>query len=258
MPAHELLTAAQRSVMDGVLTEEESRRHHLVVYLSGAHAYGFPSPDSDLDLKAIHIARTADLLGLEPLTPTFDRAEVIEGVEIDYTSNELAHALNGILAGNGNFLERVLGRAVAMASPRLDELRPIVQRSLSRRVHRHYHGFAQNQRRMLEREPTAKKLLYVLRTATTGIHLLETGELETDLTRLMTRYDLDEAADLLERKRSGERVGLETTVVLRWTKRVDALFARLDRAHAESMLPEAPPNEDEVRDWLLAIRRASW
>jgi hypothetical protein len=33
--------------------------------LSGAHAYGFPSPDSDLDLKAIHVAKTADLLGFD-------------------------------------------------------------------------------------------------------------------------------------------------------------------------------------------------
>ena len=30
----------------------------MVVLLSGAHAYGFPSPDSDLDLKAIHLADT--------------------------------------------------------------------------------------------------------------------------------------------------------------------------------------------------------
>ena len=44
--------------------------------------------------------------------------------------------------------------------------------------------------RFLEKEPTAKKLLYVLRTTTTGIHLLLTGELEPDVTRLMLRYDL--------------------------------------------------------------------
>jgi uncharacterized protein len=114
-----------------------------------------------------------------------DRAEVVDGVEVDYTSNELAHALVGILGGNGNFIERVLGRMVARSSPLLAELQPLAQRSLSRRVHRHYRGFAQNQLRFLEKEPTAKKLLYVLRTTLTGIHLLETGDLEADLTRLM-------------------------------------------------------------------------
>ena len=59
-----------------------------------------------------------------PPPPTVDRAEIIDGVEIDYTSNELAHALAGILGGNGNFLERVLGRMTAHASPLLERAAP--------------------------------------------------------------------------------------------------------------------------------------
>jgi len=252
----EALTKEQRTIMSRVLDEEESRREHVVVYLSGAHAYGFPSPDSDLDLKAIHVAKTDDLLGFEIPAPTVDRAEIIEGVEIDYTSNELAHALLGVLSGNGNFLERVLGRMTASSSPWLDELRPIVQRSLSRRVHRHYRGFAQNQLRFLEQEPTVKKLLYVLRTTTTGIHLLATGELEADLTRLMDRYDLSDAAALIERKRAGERVALDPALLDAWRSRIDALFVRLDDAREKSVLPEDPANEKEIREWLLTVRRS--
>lgn len=252
----EALTATQSAVMMRVLDEEEARREHVVVYLSGAHAYGFPSPDSDLDLKAIHVANTADLIGFEPPVPTVDRAEIIDGVEIDYTSNELAHALSGILAGNGNFIERVLGRMTPRSSGLLDELRPLVQRALSRRVHRHYNGFANNQLRFLEKEPTAKKLLYVLRTTLTGIHLLETGRLESDLSRLMDAYDAADARALIERKRAGERVGLDPTLLDAWRPRVDGLFRRLDTARAASPLPEAPPNEDELRAWLLDVRRS--
>ena len=250
------LSDEQRDVMNQVLAEEEARREHVVVYLSGAHAYGFPSPDSDLDLKAIHVAPTADLLGLDVPAPTVDRAEVIRGVEIDYTSNELAHALSGILAGNGNFLERVLGRMTTLASPLLDELRPLVHRTLSRRVHRHYRGFAMNQLRFLEKEPTAKKLLYVLRTTMTGIHLLESGELEADLTRLMDRYDLGDAVTLVDRKKAGERIGLDPALLEVWRLRVDRLFIRLDVAREESPLPEDPPGERELREWLLAVRRS--
>jgi uncharacterized protein len=135
-----VLSDEQKKVMARVLAEEEARREHVVVYLSGAHAYGFPSPDSDLDLKSIHVAETADLLGFEVPAATVDRAEVLDGVEVDYTSNELAHALSGILGGNGNFIERVLGRMVAHGSALLTDLRPLAQRSLSRRVHRHYRG----------------------------------------------------------------------------------------------------------------------
>jgi len=123
--ARDLLSEHQNRVMTRVLEEEEARREHVVVYLSGAHAYGFPSPDSDLDLKSIHIAKTEDLLGFEAPPTSADRVEIIEGVEIDYTSNELGNVLAGILGGNGNFIERVLGRTVGHASPLLAELRPV-------------------------------------------------------------------------------------------------------------------------------------
>lgn len=251
-----MLTPEQQRVMTRVLDEEETRREHVVVYLSGAHAYGFPSPDSDLDLKAIHIAKTDDLLGLDVPAPTADRAETIDGVEIDYTSNELGHALAGVLGGNGNFIERVLGRTVVRESLLLSQLRPIVRRSLSRRLYRHYNGFARNQLGFLEKEPTVKKLLYVLRTTLTGIHLLKTGELEADLTRLMDRYSLSEAQELVERKRSGEQAPANAALLEAWRAPVDNLFAALDVARDASVLPEEPANCDEVRSWLVNTRRA--
>ncbi len=51
----DLLTSHQAAVVEEFLAEEKAKRTHLVISLSGAHAYGFPSPDSDFDLKAIHI-----------------------------------------------------------------------------------------------------------------------------------------------------------------------------------------------------------
>jgi uncharacterized protein len=207
-------------------------------------------------LKAIHVAATPDLLGLAVPSPTVDRAEIVEGVEIDYTSNELAHALSGILAGNGNFIERALGRMVAHRSVLLEDLCSLTRRSLSRRVHNHYRGFAANQVRFLDRDPSVKKLLYVLRTTLTGIHLLETGELEPDLTQLMGAYGCADAIELIARKRGGERVGLDPMLLDAWRPRIDGFFTRLDEARDRSALPEAPANEAEIRDWLLTVRRA--
>jgi predicted nucleotidyltransferase len=251
----QVLSVEQQRVMMRALEEEEAQREHVVVYLSGAHAYGFPSPDSDLDLKAIHVAKTAELVGLEVPPPTVDRAEIIDGVEIDYTSNEVGHALAGMLVGNGNFLERVLGRTIAHESPLLDELRPIVQRSLSRRVHRHYSGFAKNQLQLLEKEPTVKKLLYVLRTTLTGIHLLRVGELEADFTRLMDSYGLSNARELVEKKRNGERTAADSTLIDGWRAPIEQLFAALDRARDDSVLPEEPANREEIGRWLINERR---
>ena len=38
----------------------------IVCSLVGSHSYGFPSRDSDYDLKAIHLLPADELLGLEP------------------------------------------------------------------------------------------------------------------------------------------------------------------------------------------------
>ena len=86
---HDVLTEHQAAVARSYLEKRAGERHHLVIYLSGAHAYGFPSPDSDLDLKSVHIAPTSDLVGLVPRPGGAEVMVVQDGVEIDYGSNEL-------------------------------------------------------------------------------------------------------------------------------------------------------------------------
>lgn len=256
----EVLDPRQRAAAARLLDEESAARRHVVVSLSGAHAYGFPSPDSDLDLKAIHVAPTERLLGLSPPPQSApDRMEILDGVEVDYSSNELQPALAGILQGNGNFIERVLSRFVLRSSPEHDALREIVRHSLSRRLHRHYRGFAAGQLREWEKDGlrSAKKLLYVLRTTLTGTHALLTGEIETDVTLLLDAHGFGAARELVEAKRRGERAELGSEVAERWKASVGRAFDLLDSAIARSPLPEAPPNFAELEAWLVATRRAS-
>ncbi|MEJ7730787.1 MAG: nucleotidyltransferase domain-containing protein [Polyangiaceae bacterium] len=251
-----LVGAHAAEVARAFLATEETHRRHLVIALSGAHAYGFPSPDSDLDLKAVHVDRTARLLGLEAAPTGASRMEVVLGVELDYSSNEIGAVLGGILQGNGNYLERILGAPILAAAPELTDLQPVVRRSLSKRVYRHYRGFAAAQRRELVQKRTIKRLLYVLRTATTGLHLLRTGEVVPDLSLLADEYGLAEAAHLIELKRAGEAAALPDGAEQAWAERVDALFGALDEALATSLLPDDPPNRAEVDAWLVALRRA--
>ena len=250
----------QREVAERVLAEEDHARRHLVVHLSGAHAYGFPSPDSDLDLKAIHVERTEALLGLSTPAATTNRLEVIEGVEIDYTSNELAVAVRGLLRGDGNMLERVCAREPLRDSPWRAELAEHALRCLSRRYHHHYRGFAWSQRKAaLEAEaPSAKKVLYVLRTALTGVHLLRTGECEPDLSRLYEAYGFDVVPALIEQKQQAERKALPPALADRVVPSLDRAFERLDAARDASPLPEAPPPEHvaALERWVVDVRRA--
>jgi hypothetical protein len=146
--------------------------------------------------------------------------------------------------------ERVLIPNVMQQSPLLDELRPIARRALSRRVHQSYRAAAEAQLRLLSHEPTAKKLLNVLRPLLTGAHLLATGELELDVTRLMPWRNGEGVAPSVERKPG------VAAIVDAWRPRVDALFDALDAAREGSALPDEPPNEVEVREWLMGVRQA--
>jgi len=250
------LTEHQRAVAARVLSEEGGRRRHLVVSLSGAHAYGFPSPDSDLDVKAVHLAATADLLGFPRAPQAAERLEVLDGVEVDYSSNELAPVLLGVLKGNGNYLERFLSGYTFSTAPVFEELQALVRQAISQRVYRHYAGFAQQQRQEWEKSgrASAKKLLYVLRTTLTGAHLLRTGEVVTDVTRLLARYGFEEALELVEQKRRGEKSELPSSLSARWEERVPRAFELLDAALAASPLPAQPPNAAELEAWLVRIR----
>jgi predicted nucleotidyltransferase len=255
-----VLSAHQAAVARRFLADRESERRHLVVYLSGAHAYGFPSPDSDLDLKCVHVAATREVVGLQPAPESAERVEIVDGVELDYGSNELAPVLRGAIKGNGNFLERILGELVlASDGGLLDEARAVVRPLLSRRIARHYIGFAASQLRLFDEKPTAKRALYVLRTSATGRHLLAHGALVTDVAKL-SAFVPAELGELLEIKRRAERQELEPEQVAAWRTRLTAAIAAVDTSVAASVLPvDPPPDAVATADtWLREVRQSAW
>jgi predicted nucleotidyltransferase len=226
--------------------------------VSGSHAYGFPSPDSDVDLKAIHLAPTAAVLGLESVRETADFLGVVEGVEIDYTSHELGKACRMLLKGDGNLLERVLGPYPVLEHPRAAELRRLAADGVHQGYARHYAGFSKSlfkeyERGKAEGTPRVKPLLYVFRTALTGAHLLRTGECDPDLPRNLTRFPaLSAVAELIELKRSGdEKQPLPDDAA--YLPLVERAWALLAEAEAASSLP-ARPDPAPLSAWLSAVR----
>ena len=61
----------------------------LFVTVSGAHIYGFPSPDSDVDLRGTHKLPIKSLLGLAKPTETVDISAVHQGLEVDLVSHDV-------------------------------------------------------------------------------------------------------------------------------------------------------------------------
>jgi predicted nucleotidyltransferase len=230
--------------------------HPLIVGVTGAHYYGFPSPDSDLDIKGIHVAPTADAVALASPPDTIDTIQIFEGLEIDYTSQELAAALRLLLKGNGNILERILTPFQLLASPDADALQELARRAVSQRFYHHYRGFFGRMQRDWQSAAvkTVKGLLYAYRSALTGIHLLRTGECIGDVTSLAPRYGFEHVHELVARKGRGKEHG-EMRDTGEFEADLAALDAMLETAREESLLPEEAANRDRLNAYLVDARR---
>lgn len=223
----------------------------LFLGLTGAHAYGFPSPDSDLDLKAVHAVGAARLLGLGAAPPPLELVvDDWEGREMDLSSHELGLCAELLLKGNGNMLERLLGPLPVVTTALGERLAEVARRCLSRRAVHHYRGFLGAMLREHELDvrerggARAKRLLYAYRVAFTGAHLLLSGELVTDVATLAPRFGYAERVRaLIERKRAAEGAVLPPEEVAPFLEDVPRLYALLDDAQARSILPEAPADE---------------
>lgn len=254
------LTETQWHVTAPWLAHQCAQRRHIVLHLSGAHAYGFPSPDSDIDIKCVHLAPTCELVDLMPVTQTAEQTEIVDGVELDYSSNELGDVLRGIVAGNGNYVERFLGAtAFGVDTEWYESLRTVVGGLVSQRMAKHYRGFAISQLQRFREAPSAKRALYVYRTALTGIVLLRTGRLAIDVRENLAFTD-DDVSALLARKQTGERAAMSPDEAVVWLPRLQAVIAGIENAVAQASVPEAPAPAAiaAARRLYLDIRREYW
>ena len=236
--------------------DQHGARDALCVAVTGSHAYGFPSVDSDLDLKGIHVAATAALVGLAPPRDTVDVITEFDGVEIDYTSHELGFALRLLVKGNGNMLERILSPFQVVRSDRREWLQGLTRAAVGKRFYRHYRGFFGRCQEECRKTPvrTAKDYLYAYRSALSGIHLLRTGECVLDVEVLAREHGFDAVPALLEHKRGGTELEPAADVA-RYEEDWPRLEVLLDSAHRESPLPDTPPNLEALSAFLVEERR---
>ncbi|WP_371628741.1 DNA polymerase beta superfamily protein [Streptomyces sp. NBC_00341] len=158
-------------------------RHPLLfATVSGAHLYGFPSKDSDVDLRGVHLLPAADLLGLREPEETRSRMWDQDGVEMDLVTHDLRKFVRLMLKPNGYVLEQLLSPLVAHTSAAHAELVALAPAVLTRNHAHHYRGFANTQWRLFEKTGELKPLLYTFRALLTGIHLMRSAEVLAHLT----------------------------------------------------------------------------
>ena len=141
--------------------------------ISGAHLYGFPSPDSDYDLRGSHVQPAREVVGLDTGPEIITTEWKDGGFELDLVTHDAHKFFSLMLKKNGYVLEQLFSPLVVQ----------------TRRV---------------------KPLFYVYRVLLTGIHLMKTGQVEANLVTLNDEAKLSHVSELIARNMTGpEKSALE-------------------------------------------------
>ncbi len=226
--------------------------------ISGAHLYGFASPDSDVDLRGAFLSPLRDVLGLHPPAETVTRTDASR-IDLDYVAHDVRKFARLLTNHNGYVLEQLWSPLVVVASPAFAELRELSRGCMTRPTARHYAGFARGRRRRLrEAGPTVKHLLYAYRVLLTGIHLMRAHEVVADLRVLVETRRLDGVAELLERKRTGSEQGpLDADELTRHEPQLDELERVLTESAAVSRLPDEATTTAALDAFVVRLRLES-
>ena len=226
----------------------------LFVTVSGAHLYGFPSPDSDVDLRGSFAAPLEQVLGLDKARETAEPEGIVGGVEVEMVGHEIEKYLRLLVKPNGYVLEQILSPLVVLTSPAHEELKALARAGLSKKLYHHYAGFARGEWRDYSKPgvgKTVKRLLYLHRVLMTGIVLMTEGVVEANVYNLNERFGFD--LDPLLAMKTREQAEVEGDDS-RYTQAVAGLFERLDIAWEQSALPEEVPNRGEISEFLVRLR----
>ncbi len=227
----------------------------IFVTLSGAHLYGFPSPDSDYDLRGVHVLPLPQMLGLYDPQETISKTHTEEGVEIDVVTYDIKKCCDLLLKKSGNIIEQIYSPLVLHTTPDHDELKTLTRATLCRYHSHHYLGFSQNKWQEFTKTRSIKALLYMYRVLLSGIHLMQTGIVEANLTQLHIIYPLPYIPDLIAQKQNAaEKSTLEGSNIAFHEAEYQRLSKQLEEARDTSKLPQEPGGKAELNDWLLRLR----
>ncbi len=242
------------------LLRAETARHPfplLFATVSGAHLYGFPSPDSDYDIRGVHILPAKEAVGLLPKQETIEFSGLHDGIEMDLVTHDILKFFTMLLKRNGYVLEQLYSPLVVHTSPEHLELKTIASGCITRHHSHHYLGFTATQWDLFQKNhpPRVKPLWYVYRVILTGIHLMRTGQVEANVITLNEEFKLPYLAELIERKTRGPEKGLlQADERGFYESEYKRLMVVLEESAAESKLPNESNAREPLNDLLVRVR----
>ena len=230
----------------------------LFVTLSGSHLYGFPSADSDFDLRGVHVVPAREILRLREQRETVETETWDDGFEDEMVTHDARKYFRLLLKNNGYVLEQIFSPIVIHDSGYLEELRAIARTCVTSDHRLHYKGFGYREWSQFVQKPTkhVKRILYVFRVLMTGIHLMRTGEVEANILKLNEEFRLPYIPELIRQKIEGyEHDELAAGHGLEFYSNEYAnLQAMLADAAERSALPAEPGGYAALDDLLVRLR----
>lgn len=114
----------------------------LFATISGAHLYGFPSADSDFDLRGVHILPVPQVIGLILGQETIEVSEVRQKLELDLVTHDIKKFFELLLKKNGYVLEQLYSPLIVYTTKEHEELKSIALNCITKYHSHHYLGFA--------------------------------------------------------------------------------------------------------------------
>ncbi len=194
------------------LTEIEKNKdvEILLACETGSRAWGFPSPDSDFDIRIIYKHKKDWYLSLNEQKDSIDL--MFENNEIDITGWDLRKSLKLLQKSNAPLLERIQSPIIYKKdSEFLEEMKIVAQNQYSRiATMHHYLSMAKKFIEELKEseEYKLKKFFYTLRSATACKWILEKDEMPPiEFMKMVNNLDIDSALI----KRINELIELKAT-----------------------------------------------
>jgi len=232
----------------------------ILSVLTGSRAYGLWRPDSDWDIRAVHVKPTAELLSIGLADKGNRSEEIMEGD--DYTSIEVGRFLQLSTASNPTILEmymasNVYRKQVQPQSLQSSAFETELRRMFSsvwdgKKAYRAYLGYAASQRdRLFKRDTTD---IRTNKLAVTWLRTLEQGTILYTYGKFPLNIQTYHTADTLRRwQHTSKALSLRDIVPI-----IEPAENRLREAYNNSPYKDKKPDLDRINEFLLKVRKAYW
>lgn len=225
----------------------------LFLLVSGSDSFGFPSCDSDIDVKGVYQAPSERFLGLRENSrePTF--TYMSEDRRLDVSIDEIGHYLKLVCDSNGDRIEWPNSSLIFYKSSDFERIKELINsHAISKSLLNHYLNFARDTW-IGKNGKGVKQDLYTLRIYMTGITIFEEGKVLRDINRLNERFNLRIVPLMIKLKEKSELSNSDEYDRGELEAVVERLDLRLRRAAELSGLSDKPCIKG-INNYLVNLR----